>query len=202
MKLKGLMVSIAAAAGLFMSGCQLGTQIKGDCDYKIEDGKAMFGLLGGANVNIYELESDGTKKLLYTEKTEYSFQLDKSGNFNTHKDDLDDNKFYIYEISGGKQMNKYDICYMDKVPEENNATVYAIAKGKWIKNSDGFIVSLATDMMYRFAQTKMKYDTSNLEDALNEIAQKFLKVDINKDGKIDAKDVYEFDPIKNNRNIL
>jgi hypothetical protein len=131
------------------------------------------GKLSNANVKIYRVEDNSDKTLLYQEKT------DSNGDFYAHEDKLDDDKFYIYEVSGGI---------------DNKGTIRAVTKGNWIKKQ-GLKVSLASEMAYIYLAKDLKYDfdATKVENRLNEVAQTIFKIDISGDGKVTNADLLVFD---------
>jgi hypothetical protein len=90
--------------------------------------KAYFGTLGEATVNIYQL-GVGDKKLLFTEKTSTGSTIDEIGNFNAHFDELKNNKFYQYEVIGGKNWDADRDGNLDNQPTNNETTYRAINRG-------------------------------------------------------------------------
>jgi len=130
------------------------------------------GNLSNANVKIYRVEDNGDKTLLYKEQT------NSDGLFYEHKDELEDDKFYIYEVSGGGI----------------EGTIRAVSKGSWIKNL-GLKVSLASEIAYIYLAKDLKYgfDAAKVENRLNEVAKTILSSDISGDDKVTAGDLLVFD---------
>ena len=62
--------------------------------------KEYFGYLANAKVELFELDGE-TKKLLFTEHTTDGEQLDEIGNFDPHMRDMQREKRYLYQVSGG-----------------------------------------------------------------------------------------------------
>jgi hypothetical protein len=89
--------------------------------------KKHIGVLSNATVNIYEL--GGVKKLLFSEKTTAGDTISKIGNFNTHKKSFEAEKFYLFEISGGKNWDIDKNIILDKNPTTNSQIYRAIYKG-------------------------------------------------------------------------
>jgi hypothetical protein len=90
--------------------------------------KAYFGTLAEATVNIYQL-GEGDKRLLFTEKTSTGSTMDEIGNFNAHFDELKKNKFYQYEVIGGKNWDADKDGNLDSQPTNNEITYRAINRG-------------------------------------------------------------------------
>jgi len=137
------------------------------------------GNLSNAKVKIYRVEENGDKTLLFKELTGFN------GSFNDHQDELDDNKFYVYEVSGG--VDRFNST-------ENNGTIRAVAKGQLIKENEGINVSLLSEMAYVFMAKDLKYDfnATAIDSRLNEVATTLLDSDINGDGVVDVADLLVF----------
>jgi len=139
------------------------------------------GNLINANVNIYKIEDNGTKQLVYSELT------DDRGVFDAHRTELEDDKLYIYQATGGVDtQNSVD----------NNGTLRAIAKGGWLKNlNQGFVISLVSEMSYIFMNKDLKYhfDAPKIAKTLDEIANAIFVKDITGDYKITANDLLVFE---------
>jgi hypothetical protein len=129
------------------------------------------GNLSNANVKIYRVADNGDKTLLYKEQT------NSDGLFYEHKDELENDKFYIYEVSGGGI----------------DGTIRAVSKGSWITKD--FKVSLASEMAYIYLAKDLKYDFDalNVENRLNEVAKTILSSDISGDGNVNVDDLLVFD---------
>jgi len=138
---------------------------------KLTSKAQLKGNLSNANVKIYRVEDNGDKTLLYKEQTNYD------GLFYEHKDELEDDKFYIYEVSGGGI----------------EGTIRAVSKGASITKD--FKVSLASEIAYIYLAKDLKYDfnATKVENRLNEVAKVILNSDINEDGNIDVSDLLVFD---------
>jgi hypothetical protein len=130
------------------------------------------GNLSNANVKVYRVEDNGDKTLLYQEQT------DSNGEFYAHEDELEDDKFYIYEVSGGV---------------DNKGTIRAVTKGSWIKKQ-GLKVSLASEIAYIYLAKDLKYDfnATKVENRLNEVAKTIFKIDISGDEKVTVTDLLSF----------
>jgi len=139
------------------------------------------GNLTNATIDIYKIEDNGTRQLLYSEMT------DNRGVFDAHRTELEDNRFYIYEANGGvDSQNSVD----------NKGTVRAVVKGSWLKNlNQEFIVSLVSEMSFIFIDKDLKYHFNSLELAqtLDEVSNAILVKDITGDNTITAKDLLVFE---------
>jgi len=137
------------------------------------------GDLSNADVRIYRVEDNGDKTLLFKETTS------ADGTFNGHTDELEDNKFYVYEASGG--VDEFNSI-------ENNGTIRAVAKGSLIKER-GVKVSLVSEMAYIFMAKDLIYDfnTTTIESRLDDVAKTILTSDISGDATITVNDLLLFD---------
>lgn len=90
--------------------------------------KSYFGTLSDATVNIYAL-GDGPKQLLYTESTSSGSTTAEVGNFNPHIESLESNKFYLYEVVGGHNLDTDNDGIIDETPTENKIIYRSINRG-------------------------------------------------------------------------
>ena len=181
---------------LLLQGC------KKDQNFIVTDNHAMFAFLEGklsdANVSIYSLEKNGSKTLLFKDITYDSENFDEAGRFLSHLNELEDDKFYIYEIKGG--MERYDD---DEYPRKNLGKIRLITKGEWIKNyPESINVSILSELLY-LGVHKYFYRQEKLESKIELFVSKLFKEDITGDGKIDIYDLFAFNPSsdKNKLNI-
>ena len=139
------------------------------------NGKAEIkGVLSNADVRIFKIETNGSKTLLYSEWT------NQYGEFNVHQNDLDDNRFYIYEVSKG--VDTFNLM-------TNRGTIHAIVKGEFAKSNE-FTVSILSEMLYVFSAKDTKYDYSvaSLQKSLNRHIKTLLLEDIDGSGEINYID--------------
>ena len=156
--------------------------------------KAQLGVLAGAIVKIYELGN--SNKLLYTEKTTSGTTIETIGNFNAHEDELDNDKFYLYEVNGGKDWDADDDGIVNENPLSNKGTFRAIVKGSTVKSLGGKItISAVSEILYTKLE-KHQNNTALLAEKLNEEPKTIIKDDLNNDGKIDESDIMLYNPIK------
>jgi hypothetical protein len=92
------------------------------------DAKTHFGVLSDATVNIYQLV-EGDRKLLFSEITSSGTTLDDIGNFNPHLAELEDKKFYLYEVTNGQNWDVDKDGNIDETPTANNNTYRSIKRG-------------------------------------------------------------------------
>ncbi len=158
--------------------------------------KAQLGVLANADVKIFRLEENGSKTLLFSEKTSDGDSFETIGNFNAHIDDLEADKFYIYEVSGGVDKDVNDDGIIDNIPIVNRGKIRLISKGGMLKESTVLPrVTLASQMLYVRASKDIIYNYANLQERLNSYVKDILDSDIDGDGKLDMKDILIFDPV-------
>jgi hypothetical protein len=162
-------------------------------------GKAQLGRLSNATVTISRLNPDKTQQLLYTTTTQSTGSLNLIGNFNLREDMLDDNAFYIYEISGGVDIDRDDNGKRDENITNNRGELRLITKGIWIKNSTHKIrITPLSEMLYSYIEQS---DYNQLEEHLNQYAQILLKESIDCQSGVDVRDIMIFDPLNDQEKL-
>jgi len=157
-------------------------------------GKAQMGRLSNSEVNIFKLNSDGTKELISSTKTKSIGNINQIGNFDLKEELLEDQSFYIYEISGGEDIDIDDNVKRDINSTENIGKLRLITKGIWIKNAMYKIrVTPISEILYQYVKD---YKPNQLEDKLNEYAKILLDKSLDEDSDIDGEDIMFFDPTK------
>jgi len=117
-----------------------------------EYGIAGIGRWANAQVNIYRIEVNGTKSLVFNDTTSVANELNSIGLFDSHKLDLNESDFYIYEINGGEENDIDNDGVIDPTPTTNQGTIHAIIKGSWVRDSDWRPrINLLTEVYYQWA---------------------------------------------------
>jgi hypothetical protein len=157
------------------------------------------GTLENANVKIYDIEnydftSDNGSEPIFLANTTNGSTITASGIIPI-ADMLENEKIYIVELSGGKDML---IGTNDEISIDNfilnNGTVRLAMSGFELKNI-GFKVNILTELTYQIAKTA--YNHNNMSSFViksNEVAQCLLKKDINYDGTINTLDIISWIP--------
>ena len=152
--------------------------------------KAQLGALSGATVEIHELGVT-PYKLLFTETTSAGDTVEKTGNFDSHHTELDDEKFYLYTVSNGIDVDANDDGVIDAVPTINKGSFHAIVQGKSVKKVKGdFKVTVASELLYK----KVKADinaTEKLEVKLDSAAKEIFK-----DSEVTSEDILQYNPVE------
>ena len=160
-------------------------------------GTAQLGNLANARVKIYKIENSGKKTLLWKEETSAGDSLDKIGKFNLHNSSLEDDTFYLYEVSGGEDWDADDNGVKDNTYTQNKGKIRAIAKGSDIKAlAKDFRVTAISEILYEKVALTLKYhfDKNSFENILNSNAKTILP---NKS----LQDLLSFNPV-NDKNGL
>ena len=162
-------------------------------------GKAQMGRLSGATVKIFKLNSNGTKELISTSVTKSIGGVNQVGNFELETESLEDHSFYLYEVSGGVDIDIDDTGTTDKDSTKNRGKLRLLTKGIWVKNAMNKVrVTPLSEMLYTYVK---KYSYDRLEEELNKHAKILLKKSLDCDYDIDAQDIMIFDPV-NDREAL
>jgi hypothetical protein len=164
-------------------------------------GKAQLGVISDAIVKIYELNA-GVKTLVATETTSKGNSIETIGNFDIHLEKLDDNKFYIYEISGGEDYDVEDNGVINTTPTPNIGVFHAIVKGSSIKSVTNARITIVSEILYQKALPFITLSTSKIEEKLNIFSKEIIQKDINEDGVIGLNDILQYDPIHNKSKLF
>ncbi|MCH9739885.1 MAG: hypothetical protein K0U38_03455, partial [Epsilonproteobacteria bacterium] len=157
--------------------------------------KAQMGRLLGATVNIIKLNSDGTQDTIYSTTTNSEGSLNRVGNFELKDEMLEDDAFYIYEVSGGQDIDTDDNGIADANSSKNSGKLRLLTKGIWVKNAMHKVrVTPLSELLYSYVE---QFSYAELEVKLNEYAKILLKTSLDGDSTVDVKDVMIFDPLNN-----
>ncbi|WP_029522815.1 beta-propeller fold lactonase family protein [Persephonella sp. KM09-Lau-8] len=154
----------------------------------------LTGSVKDSTVKIYEIDDNGNPVLKWTETS------DANGKFNTHADELDPNKLYLYEATDGQD------C-VNNTCSENKGKLRALAKGEDIKTAaaqNDFSLSPISEIAAEKvlpdltrAADEGNYNPEDIDKELDKTA-KGLVDDVNNDGTVDNLDTLTFDPTDNN----
>ncbi len=157
-------------------------------------GIAELGRIAGATVKIYEYHN-GVKTLKWTETTsgDANSPLNKMGIFDSHSVDMDINRIYIFEISGGKDWDVNDDGIKDAPADAKNNTgvLRLVTKGEWCYTckGDAIKVTYASEMQARMLDKKIKNGTLK-EGDITDSVKKILPAGS------DARDILLYEPTK------
>ncbi|GAC20474.1 BspA family leucine-rich repeat surface protein [Paraglaciecola arctica] len=159
-------------------------------------GVAQLGLISGGSVRLLDAES-----FELIAETTTSSNLDNYGYFSFSGLSIDDNDFYVLEVSNGVDTDPDDdgvIVEDEKV--NNQGSFYTILTGEQLK-LDVSRVTLLTEMLYTIAfDDSLNSDFSNLSSRLNELSETWLS-DLNQDGSVDYIDALAFNPLQDQNRI-
>ncbi len=142
--------------------------------------------LANAKVEIFEIEQNGSKKLLFSQKS------NQNALFDTHADGLEEDKLYLIKISQGKVLDKNIDGIKDSLSKGYKGELRLLATGKEIKEAKNNLkVSLVSELSYELLSKQFYYFFSynTFHKHMDESAQKIIDKDSNGDGIIDNKDV-------------
>ena len=154
-------------------------------------GVAALGRLEDANISIYEIKQDGTKKLLFQEKSSKSYHLDSMGWFDLHTDSLKDDKLYLIKIEGGKEWDLNNNGQKDSSYQNNLGVIRAFGYGSDIKAlRNGVKIGVVSELLYEISAKDFKYnfDINSFKNILNSNSAKILN-------SSDYKDILSFDNV-------
>ena len=177
------------------------TEVDTNTTTKIDKfGKAQLGVIANAIVTIYKI--NGSKKeLIATEKTSSGDTIDTIGNFNLHINELEDDKFYIYEVSGGEDYDIEDDGIINSSPTKNKGVFHLIGKGYDLKSIEKVNITIISEIMYQEVLSDIN-NTSLIKNKINNLTKKIIEKDINGDSIIDFKDILFYDPVNNKSKLF
>ena len=121
----------------------------GDVD---ELANAGVGIWSDAQVKIYKVEDNGTRTLMFTETTSTGVGYEDIGRFDSHRLELEAERFYVYEVTGGQEHDSDQDGEIDASPTENLGTIHAVLKGSWVRHlEDQLNITLITELYYQYA---------------------------------------------------
>ncbi len=156
-------------------------------------GVAQLGYISGGDVKLFELSNLNTP--IATTKSATSSVESEAGRFSFEKVALDAQKYYLLQISGGKDIDPNDDG--ETLPDEAvdiNGSVYTLAKGDDLL--DGKVrINVLSDIAYQKLKASLStLKSSDIDAALDANAKEYL-YDIDGDGEIGHKDILAFNPI-------
>ena len=163
-------------------------------------GKAQLGVLSNATVKLYELHGY-EKKLLLSTNTSSGNSIKSIGNFNLYPEKLQNNNFYLYEVSGGEDYDVNDDGIIDSIPTQNKGTFHLIAWGAHIKSLKQARVTVISEIFYQKLYHSLSLSNKELIVEMKKLSLEFIKTDINDDGFIGIEDILKYNPILNKKNL-
>ncbi len=167
------------------------------------EGTAQLGNLANATVKIYEISDNGTAVLKWIETTSNGTTLDEIGKFNTHSNELNPDRYYLYEVIGGEDWDANDDGIRDDNATPNKGVIRAVAKGSNIQYAGSdFRVTFASEAVYEQVAKYLKYDfnPANFAAELQKSVQSVVG-DVNNDGVVNVEDMLTFNPAFNKNKL-
>ena len=164
--------------------------------------QVQLGPIADASAKVYKIEDNGTKTLLYTQTTSSGSSFLDIGYIDSYSDEFEDDSFYLYEISGGEDVDADDNGLIDATATPNTGTIHLLVKGSDVKHTTQRIrITVLSEIMYVSVNSLLKNDLSSLQSALNTMAKSFFKADINGDGVINTMDVLNYNPVSDQASL-
>lgn len=171
-------------------------------------GIAQLGIVKQANVEIFKVTDyiNARFEKLYTETTSDG-DMNSAGRFNTHSAELEDDRFYVYQVSGGIDIDTNDDGVEDEVQVSNKGVFRALVKGSWLKEmtDDTFRVTAVSEYLYQKCYNEIAYTEFDRGVGIQYWAdwesQKILETDLNGDGIINPQDILVFNPINDRESL-
>jgi len=143
--------------------------------------KVYFGPLRNANLALYTLsEYRQGGVALYEGTTSDGDNLHDAGNIDLSQEimeSLDDEKLYIFKVTGGEDIDHNDDYTIDTTPTINQGEIYTVASGKDIKNG-GIKVNILTTITFELIKEMILDENISkqaIETKIKDIASRLLK---------------------------
>ena len=160
-------------------------------------GKVQLGRLKNATVKLFKISPNKTLELVTTETTKSTGSLNLLGNVDLHTELLDDQSYYVYEVSEGIDVDTDDDAKQDAIETNNHGKLHLISKGIWIKNSTEKIrITPLSEMLYTYLERDGFRD---IERKLNKYSQILLRSSLDSESNINCKDIMIFNPVKDKK---
>jgi hypothetical protein len=160
-------------------------------------GKAQLGVLSKATVKLYELKGL-ERKLLASTITSEGDSIESIGNFNLYLEKLEDNKLYLYEVSGGEDFDVNDDGVIDETPTVNKGTFHLLVLGSHIKALEEAKVTGISEVIYQKLLASLALSIVDIVELMESMVKEVIKEDINGDGFVGIEDILKFDPVEDN----
>ncbi|RKY54774.1 MAG: hypothetical protein DRP93_04710, partial [Candidatus Neomarinimicrobiota bacterium] len=161
-----------------------------------EYAEAGLGRWGDASVKIYKIEDNATKTLKFSETTSIGSDVNATGVFASHRLELEQDSFYIYEVSGGEDYDANNDGVLDITPTANKGIIHAVIKGSWVRHINWRPrVNLMSEVYY---QQAAKY-INNLEAFATKLLypSRHINKDLNENHVSNAIDALIYNPVIN-----
>ena len=163
-------------------------------------GKAQLGVLSKATVKLYEL-TGLERKLLASTVTSEGDSIESIGNFNLYLEKLEDDKLYLYEVSGGEDFDVNDDGIIDNTSTTNKGTFHLVVLGSHIKALEEAKVTVVSEIIYQKLLSSLTLSVTDIVSLMQSIVKEVVREDINGDGFVGIEDMLKFDPV-NDKNKL
>jgi hypothetical protein len=157
-------------------------------------GKAQLGVLAKATVKLYELRGL-ERKLLASTITSEGNSIESIGNFNLYLEKLEDNKLYLYEVSGGEDFDVNDDGIIDDTPTQNKGTFHLLVLGSHLKVVKEAKITVISEVIYQKLVSSLELPVTNIVTLMESSIKEVIEKDINDDGFVGLEDMLKFDPI-------
>ncbi|CAA6816232.1 MAG: Unknown protein [uncultured Sulfurovum sp.] len=160
----------------------------------IKNGKAQLGVMSEATVKLYELTNED-KKLLATDVSSNGTSIETIGNFRLFVEKLENDKFYLYEISEGKDYDVEDDGVVNDTPTRNRGKFHLLAKGSDIKTLNQANVTVVSEIVYQKVKAFLSTDSLNIENEIQKALETVIGSDLTGDNIIGMADLLKYNPI-------
>jgi len=153
-----------------------------------------LGPIAGAIFEVNELL--GSHDILYSGSTSSGKSIKNNGLMlfsGVLKNAVQNDDLYLIIARGGQDVDRDDDFVMDMVPTENLGKIHAIISGTEIKEGS-LKVNIMTEIAYQALRQNEEENLTKIKAALDDVAKRLFKEDINSDQTINRKDLHSWLP--------
>ena len=108
---------------------------------------------------------------------------------------LEDDTFYLYEVSGGEDYDVNDDGIIDTTPTPNKGTFHLLVLGSHVKAIKKATITVVSEIMYQKLLASLSLEKSDIQIKMENLAKEMIKEDINSDGFVGIEDILKYNPI-------
>lgn len=157
-----------------------------------------LGYLSDSEVDLFRVDETGLRHHVHNQLSSKGFDLNSIGHFDINDKVLNDNDYYLYQVTNGRNWDFNNDNIFDKSPISNEGITRLIISGKDVKLiKNNLKISYVSEILFSKVVTILNnsFNQASFGEVLSRESKSILTKDINEDGLINQLDIYEFDPV-------